>query len=116
ALLDFGIVGRLDARQRAALVRFMMGVGAFDAAAQLEGLVEFGAIPPDTDIAELLASLEAIPQPETVTHDQMVEGMATTMRVLVAHGFRLPKELVLFFKNLLYLNGLAATLAPDLTR
>ena len=36
------------------------------------------------------------------------------MRVLVAHGFRLPKELVLFFKNLLYLNGLSATLAPEL--
>ena len=28
-------------------------------------------------------------------------------------GFTLPKELVLFFKNLLYLNGFAATLARD---
>ena len=35
-------------------------------------------------------------------------------RILCAAKFRLPKELVLFFKNLLYLNGLAATLAPDL--
>ena len=115
ALLDFGIVGRLDADQRAALVRFMIGVGTFDARAQLEGLVQFGAIPPDTDLDQLVAELEALgPQPDVVTHDQMVDDMAQTMRLLVARGFRLPKELVLFFKNLLYLNGLAAILAPGL--
>jgi len=116
-LLDFGIVGRLDARQRAALVQFMMGVGMWDVRAQLEGLREFGAIPDDTDIAELTAALEALDEqqhPDVVTHEQIVEGMGQVMRILVAHGFRLPKDLVLFFKNLLYLNGLAATLAPDL--
>src|SRR5947209_2863663 len=115
-LLDYGIVGRLDARQRAALVQFMLGVGMWDARAQLEGLREFGAIPADTDMAELVATLEALDEqqhPDVVTHEQIVEGMGKVMRILVAHGFRLPKELVLFFKNLLYLNGLAATLAPD---
>ena len=117
-LLDFGIVGRLDASQRAALVRFMVGVGTFDARAQLEGLRDFGALPPHADLDELVATLEALEdeqaRPEVLTHEQIVEGMGRVMRVLVAHGFRLPKELVLFFKNLLYLNGLAATLAPDL--
>ncbi len=116
-LLDFGIVGRLDARQRAALVQFMFGVGTCDARAQLEGLREFGAIPADTDVAELTAALERLEgdeHPDVITHAQIVEGMGQAMRILVAHGFRLPKELVLFFKNLLYLNGLSATLAPDL--
>jgi len=117
-LLDYGIVGRLDARQRAALVQFMLGVGTLDIRNQLEGLRELGAIPADADLDELTAVFEAMEAeaeiPETITHDQMVEGMADVMRVLVAHGFRLPKELVLFFKNLLYLNGLAATLAPEL--
>src|SRR5947208_2920246 len=116
-LLDFGIVGRLDARQRAALVQFMMGVGMWDARAQLEGLREFGAIPADTDITELTATLEALDDqqhPDVVTHEQIVEGMGEVMRILVAHGFRLPKAPVLFLQNLLHLNGLAATLAPDL--
>ena len=40
-------------------------------------------------------------------------AMSAIIRVLASNGFRLPKELVLFFKNLLYLNGFAATLAPD---
>ena len=35
------------------------------------------------------------------------------MRVLSESGFRLPKELVLFFKNLLYLTGFTASVAPD---
>ncbi len=117
-LLDFGIVGRLDAEQRAALVQFMLGVGTWDVRVQLAGLRRLGAVPPDTDVDELAAALEALegdqPLPDVVTHEQIVDGMGAVMRVLVARGFRLPKELVLFFKNLLYLNGLAATLAPDL--
>src|SRR5207237_3450795 len=99
-LLDYGIVGRRDAEQRAALVRFMIGVGTFDARAQLEGLVQFGAIPADIDLDELVATLEEVaPAPEVVTHDQMVDGMAQPMRVLGAAGFRLPKELVLCLKT-----------------
>jgi len=116
-LLDFGIVGRLDARQRAALVQFMVGVGTWDAKAQLDAMREFGAVPAGTDTAALAAELEALDvehHDAVITHEQIVEGMGQVMRILVAHGFRLPKELVLFFKNLLYLNGLSATLAPDL--
>jgi ubiquinone biosynthesis protein len=116
-LLDFGIVGRLDAGQRAALVQFMLGVGTWDAKAQLDAMREFGAVPPGTDTAALAAELEALDaehRDAVITHEQMVEGMGQVMRILVGHGFRLPKELVLFFKNLLYLNGLASTLAPDL--
>jgi ubiquinone biosynthesis protein len=43
----------------------------------------------------------------------MAEGLAASLRVLAASGFAVPKELVLFFKNLLYLNGFAAAVAPD---
>jgi ubiquinone biosynthesis protein len=116
-LLDFGIVGRLDAGQRAALVQFMLGVGTWDAKAQLDAMREFGAVPAGTDTVALAAELEALDaehRDAVITHEQLVEGMRQVMSILVSHGFRLPKELVLFFKNLLYLNGLASTLAPDL--
>jgi ubiquinone biosynthesis protein len=33
--------------------------------------------------------------------------------VLTTHHFRLPKELILFFKNLLYLMSFAASVAPE---
>jgi ubiquinone biosynthesis protein len=39
--------------------------------------------------------------------------LGRVLAVLNANGIRVPKSLVLFFKNLLYLNGFAAALAPD---
>ncbi|MBV9310539.1 MAG: hypothetical protein JOZ73_06900, partial [Solirubrobacterales bacterium] len=35
------------------------------------------------------------------------------LRLLSTSRFRLPKELVLFFKNLLYLSSFTASIAPD---
>ncbi len=40
--------------------------------------------------------------------DELADAIGRLIRVLSRHGIRLPKELVLFFKNLLYLNGFAA--------
>ena len=48
-----------------------------------------------------------------LTVDKLGQALGAIIRTLASNGFRLPKELVLFFKNLLYLNGFAAALAPD---
>ncbi len=48
-----------------------------------------------------------------MTFDRLGESLGSVLRVLAAAGFRLPRELVLFFKNLLYLNGFAAAVAPE---
>ena len=40
--------------------------------------------------------------------------MARSTRLLAEHRFRQPTELVLFCKNLLYLNGLCNAFAPDI--
>lgn len=46
-----------------------------------------------------------------------VEGLGpaivSIVKVLARHDFRLPTELILFFKNLLYLNGFASTVTPE---
>lgn len=118
-LLDYGIVGRVEGPRLDALVNFMIGVGTFDRVRQVDGLVEFGAIPRGADLEEIHRALKEIEDARpvddrVVTFENMTESMAEVMRVLVTHGFRLPKELILFFKNMLYLNALAAALAPDL--
>ena len=119
ALVDFGICGRIDAAQRAALVRFMLAFAAMSAREQLEALAEFGALPAGVDMdalaAQLQLELDAI-NPESghsLTYDQLGGTLSTVLRLLSAHRFRLPKELVLFFKNLLYLTGFTANIAPD---
>lgn len=122
ALIDFGIAGRLDADQRAAVVRFLFGFARNDTVMQLVGLQDFGAVPPNADLAALASEVEGklndidpaiLARDRPLSVDQMGQALGTVIRVLASNGFRLPKELVLFFKNLLYLNGFAAALAPD---
>jgi ubiquinone biosynthesis protein len=122
SLLDFGIAGRLDPRQRAAIVRFLFGFGRNDTKLQLQALRQFGAIPARANLDALARqmedSLDAIDpslraRDRDLTIDQLGQALGAVIRVLAVNGFRLPKELVLFFKNLLYLNGFAATLAPE---
>ncbi|MEV4420611.1 AarF/UbiB family protein [Patulibacter sp. NPDC049589] len=119
SMVDFGMCGRLDAAQRAGLVRFLLGFAASDARAQVEAMRTFGAIDGDADVEALVASLQRdlsrldARADGQVTFDRLGETLGRLLRTLAAGGFRMPKELVLFFKNLLYLSGFAASVAPD---
>ncbi len=117
SLVDFGIVGRLGKSQKAALAQFMVAFAQMDVARQLDAMVTFGAIPPDQDLVALTAEIEAEVKPHELDESSDVKELADALgkliKVLSRHGIRIPKELVLFFKNLLYLNGFAATVAPD---
>jgi ubiquinone biosynthesis protein len=122
SLIDFGIAGRIDAEQRAATVKFLFGFAQNNTRMQLEGLQAFGAVPPGADLDALVAEIERrvnaadptiLAREGDFTVDKLGVALGAIIRVLASSGFTLPKELVLFFKNLLYLNGFAATLAPD---
>ncbi len=119
SLVDFGIAGRLDAAQRAGLVQFLAAFAASDAAAQVEAMKTFGAIDPDADVAKMVkdlqAEMDAIDAREAgaVTFEELGLTLGKLIVVLASNGFRMPKELVLFFKNLLYLSGFAASVAPE---
>jgi len=122
SIIDFGIAGRIDDDQRAGLFRFLYGFAENDMLLQLEGLQSFGAVPSGADLPALarriVDRLNAI-NPAILARDQPLsvemlgEVLGAVLRVLTESGFTLPKELVLFFKNLLYLNGFAMTLARD---
>ena len=122
SVIDFGIAGRIDAEQRAAVVKILIGFARDDVVMQLEGLQAFGAVPAGEALEPLARQIEAqldaidpnLRKRDTdLSVDQLGQAMGAIIRVVAANGFRLPKELVLFFKNLLYLNGFAATLSPD---
>lgn len=119
ALVDFGICGRLDDAQRAGLVAFLAAFATNDAAGQIAAMARFGAIPEGADLAALSAALQDEADrlgdrvDGAVTFDRLGDTLGRTLRVLALEGFRMPKELVLFFKNLLYLSGFTAGFAPD---
>lgn len=122
SLIDFGIAGRVDAAQRAAVVKFLFGFAQNNTIMQLSGLQSFGAIPANADLKVLAKQMEdglnaidpsLLARDRELGVDQLGQALGAIIKTLVSNGFVLPKELVLFFKNLLYLNGFASTLAPD---
>ena len=89
-----------------------------DVRGQLEAVRDLGALPADVDLDEVIDDL-GLDQPAGRPHhpDRRGDRPAELQRVLkglLGYGAQLPKELMLFVKNLVFLDGAIATLAPDL--
>ncbi|MCU1452712.1 MAG: hypothetical protein JWN46_858 [Acidimicrobiales bacterium] len=117
ALLDFGITGRLGETRRLAFLRLLMGASMNDLMVQMEALRDLGALPPDADLQAVVDELGLagpVVDPTKLTPDELTAEIQKTVKALLGYGARLPKELMLFIKNLVFLDGAIATLAPDL--
>jgi ubiquinone biosynthesis protein len=117
ALLDYGITGRLDEVRRLAFLRLLMGGTLNDQRLQLAALRDMGAVPADTDLDALAhdLGLDKPPvDPTTLTPDALLAEVRELTRRLLEYGARFPKILMLFVKDLLFLDGSLATLAPDI--
>ncbi len=117
ALFDFGITGRLGERQRIAFLRLLISGTAGNTRGQLEALRDLGAFPPDTDIDAVVHDLgldQPVNDPAAMSADELVLELRELTKKLLDYGARAPKELMLFVKNMMFLNSATATLAPDL--
>jgi len=122
ALIDFGIVGRLSVQQRVALVSLLQAALRDDRDGIIRSLQDFGAIPPHVDLDEFMTQLPPRMNREqrqalragTGGKEEMQERFAGIVRALSAAGFRVPPELTLFAKNLVYLGDAIHRHAPDL--
>jgi len=115
-LMDFGITGRLDETKRMAFLMLLVGATSGDTMAQLGALRDLGAFPPDTDLAAVFRDLglDRTIDPTTLSADELVHELQDLTKKLLAYGARAPKELMLFVKNMMFLDGAIARLAPDL--
>jgi ubiquinone biosynthesis protein len=117
ALLDHGITGRLDEKKRLAFLRLVLGGTVNDLPLQLGALRDLGALPPDTDLDDVIRDLRLdapVMDPTTMSPDELVAQIRELTKALLAYGARMPKELMLFVKDMLFLDGAIATLAPDI--
>jgi ubiquinone biosynthesis protein len=116
ALLDYGITGRLDEPKRLAFLRLLMGGTVNDIKLQLAALIDLGALPRDTDLDQLIVDLgldQPVKDPTQMEPDELIGEIREVTKALLGYGARMPKELMLFVKDLLFLDGSMATLAPD---
>ncbi len=117
ALLDYGIVGRLSGGRRNAFLRLMLGATTNDVRGQMAALRDLGALPMDTDLDAVISDLrldEATIDPTSLTGEEMVNEVQRIVKALLGYGAKLPKELMLYVKNLVFLDGAISRLAPEL--
>ncbi|MBA2496619.1 MAG: AarF/ABC1/UbiB kinase family protein, partial [Acidimicrobiia bacterium] len=117
ALLDFGITGRLSEPKRRAFLGLLASASMNDLDGQLAALRDLGALPADTDLAAVIAELglDRPPiDPTQLSSEELLGEVQRTVKALLGYGARMPKELMLFVKNMVFLDGAIATLAPDL--
>jgi ubiquinone biosynthesis protein len=116
-LFDFGITGRLAEPQRVAFLRLLLAGTAGDVRGQLVALRSLGAFPADTDVDAVMVDLgldQPVNDPMRMSADELVGELEDLVKKLLGYGARAPKDLMLFVKNLMFLNAATATLAPDL--
>ncbi|HEX2851117.1 MAG TPA: AarF/UbiB family protein [Acidimicrobiales bacterium] len=116
-LFDFGIVGRLTESVRTRLAQYLIAVATNDYEGMVRALRAFGSVPPQVDIEDMAAELQQLYEPfvkDGVMSAALGELMNTMIRSMVRYKVRIPRELVLLSKQMLYLEGAARTLAPEL--
>jgi ubiquinone biosynthesis protein len=116
-LVDFGITGRLREQERLAFLRMMMTATANDLNGQVAALRDLGALPPDTDVETVIADLGLDgppPDPTSMSPEELIAELQRIVKALLGYGARMPKPLMLYVKNLIFVDGAIATLAPDL--
>jgi ubiquinone biosynthesis protein len=117
ALLDFGIVGRLSGDRRLAFLRMMLAATTNDVRGQMAAMRDLGALPADVDLDAVIRDLRLdLPpiDPTTLTGEELVNEVQRLVKALLGYGARMPKELMLYVKNMVFLDGAMARLAPDL--
>ena len=117
ALLDFGITARMTDLERTAFMRLMLSGAMGDIPGQITAFRDLGALPADTDIDDVIRELgldRAPIDPTTLSQEELVGELQRIIKALLAMGARMPKILMLYVKNLVFLDAAIANLAPDL--
>lgn len=116
ALLDLGMVGRLDPPLQEKLVKLLLAIADGDGAAAAEAALALGVALEDFDgerfrrgIAELVADHAGA----SVEEVELGRVVLQVTRVAGDSGVRVPPELTMLGKTLLNLDAIGRALAPD---
>jgi len=115
-LFDYGMTGRMAEPQRLAFLRMMMTGAANDVRGQLAAFRDLGALAPDADLDDLIRELkidQPVRDPTKMSSEELVVEIQQVLRGLLKHGARLPKHLMLYVKNMLFVDASISRYSPD---
>ncbi|HTX63358.1 MAG TPA: hypothetical protein VMD28_06940, partial [Acidimicrobiales bacterium] len=87
-----------------------------DVRAQVIAMRDLGALPGDVDIDRVIADLgldQPVRDPTTMDAEQLTSAIREMTKSLLGYGARMPKALMLFVKDMLFIDNAMAIMAPD---
>jgi predicted unusual protein kinase regulating ubiquinone biosynthesis (AarF/ABC1/UbiB family) len=106
--LDFGIVGVFAEAQKKNVIDYVLGFQQRDFTRVARSMVQMGTVddPEDVDVEILGIDLEGVFAPMLDPDEgfKMRDLLPSLLRVSRAHGLRMPRDLVLVTKQLVYLD------------
>lgn len=116
ALIDFGMVGRLDKETKGYIAYYFLALVNQDAPALTEILFKLYTIPKDVDrnalkreVGRLLSKYKGVPLGKV----NLVEIVGELMDLMLRYQIKVPGEFTLFDKTFITLDGIGKQLAPD---
>ncbi len=115
-LLDFGITGRLSDRERIGFLKMLFAATTNNPQGQVESLVDLGALPSDTNVEQMVSELglDTPIDPTQFSQQELIKEIRKLLKGLLFYGAKLPKPLMLYAKNLIFIENSIAELAPEL--
>jgi len=98
-------------------LQLLIGGSTSNVPIQVNALKELGALKADADVQQVIKDLgldKPSPDVTALSADELTAQLRDLTKHLLAYGARMPKELMLFVKDMLFLDGAVATLAPGL--
>lgn len=114
-LIDFGITSRLSEMERTAFARLVTAGMSGDWREQLRALQHLGALPMDGDV-ELLGVELGLDKPVDVAQlsaEEMTQELQKLSKALLGSGAKLPKSLMLWAKNVVFIDAAIGEIAPE---
>jgi ubiquinone biosynthesis protein len=116
ALFDYGITARMDEKRRLAFMRLMMLAAMNDIRGQIEAFRDLGALREDIDVRKVIRELKLdkpVVDPTQLSGEELTRQIREVTKALLGYGAKLPKPLMLFVKNMLFIDDAIAHLAPE---
>jgi len=113
--LDFGIVGRFTSERRTQITDYLLAFATGDFERVVDVMIAMGSASSTVDRAALAEDLRGSFEPLLgAANAKYADMLPAILRTSVRHGLRLPREMVLVSKQMIYFDRYAKLLAPDL--